>query len=237
MQTKNKIKVLLVEDDLNLGHLLQDYLEMENFDVQLCRDGEAGYETFASTKFDICLLDVMMPKKDGFTLAKQIREKNQTVPILFLTAKSLKEDKINGFTIGADDYITKPFDEEELVLRIHAVLKRTQSNGTVMPESEETKFKIGNYIFDYANHALSIGEDTRRITKRESEILRLLYLYKNRILKREEALVSIWGENDYFHGRSFDVFITKLRKYLKKDPNVKIENVHGVGFMLVDEDN
>lgn len=235
MQTNDKIKVLLVEDDLNLGNLLQDYLEMENFDVQLCRDGEAGYDTFASSTFDICLLDVMMPKKDGFTLAQQIREKNQSVPILFLTAKSLKEDKVNGFSIGADDYITKPFDEEELVLRMHAILKRTQNQVNGIPQTEETKFQIGQYVFDYANHALSIGDDTRRITKRESEILRLLYLYKNRILKREEALVNIWGENDYFHGRSFDVFITKLRKYLKKDPNVKIENVHGVGFMLVDE--
>lgn len=237
MQTKEKIRVLLVEDDLNLGNLLQDYLEMENFDVQLCRDGEAGFDTFIGATFDICLLDVMMPKKDGFTLAQEIREKNQTIPILFLTAKSLKEDKINGFSIGADDYITKPFDEEELVMRIHAVLKRTQSNDPFGQVEEETKFKIGQYIFDYANHALSIGEDVRRITKRESEILRLLYLYKNRILKREEALVSIWGENDYFHGRSFDVFITKLRKYLKKDSNVKIENVHGVGFMLVDEES
>ncbi|EAY30770.1 response regulator transcription factor [Microscilla marina] len=236
MQTKDKIRVLLVEDDLNLGNLLQDYLEMENFDVHLCRDGEAGFEAFEAGTYDICLLDVMMPKKDGFTLAKQIKEKNQAVPILFLTAKSLKEDKINGFTIGADDYITKPFDEEELVLRIHAVLKRTQGD-PMAQKNDETKFKIGKYTFDYANHALSIDDDVRRITKRESEILRLLYLYKNRILKREEALVSIWGENDYFHGRSFDVFITKLRKYLKKDSNVKIENVHGVGFMLIDEKN
>jgi len=180
------------------------------------------------------LLDVMMPKTDGFTLAKKIRKQDLKVPIIFLTAKALKEDKLIGFEIGGDDYITKPFDEEELVYRINAILRRTSnyhSNNT------QTTFKIGNYQFDYLNQELSFEneEEGQHLTSRESDILRLLCLNKGNTLRREDALVAIWGENDYFHGRSFDVFITKIRKYLKRDPNVKIENVHGVGFKLVEE--
>ena len=229
---KVKTKILLAEDDLNLGALLKDYLEMEDFEVSLCRDGEDALVEFKRLSFDICIFDVMMPKKDGFTLAKDIRKNNKTIPIIYLTAKALKEDKIEGFKTGADDYITKPFDEEELVYRIKAILKRSGTHNT---ENPDTVFKIGKFSFDYSRQLLSYdGGDQKRITSRESEILKLLYQRKNNILKREDALLAIWGENDYFHGRSFDVFITKLRKYLKADNNIKIENIHGVGFMLVD---
>jgi DNA-binding response OmpR family regulator len=206
---------------------------MEGFEVKLCRDGEEALEAFKEKLFDLCIFDVMMPKKDGFLLAKEIRVNNKTIPILFLTAKSLVDDKIHGFKLGADDYITKPFNEEELVYRIKAILKR--SSISVPNDLEETIFTIGKYTFDYSLQLLKIEGDERRITARESEILKLLYLKKNNILRREEALIAIWGENDYFHGRSFDVFITKLRKYLKKDTQIKIENVHGVGFMLTDK--
>jgi DNA-binding response OmpR family regulator len=226
-------RLLLAEDDTNLGMLLQDYLEMEGFEVILCRDGEEGYQVFKKSTFDACILDVMMPKKDGFTLAKEIRLENKKIPILFLTAKSLKDDRILGFQLGADDYITKPFNEEELVLRIRAILKRTTNFKD--ENSSESFFKIGKYTFDYAKQELHFGQETRRLTSRENEILRLLYLKKDNILRREEALVEIWGEDDYFHGRSFDVFITKLRKYLKNDDNIRIENIHGVGFMLTDK--
>lgn len=232
---KNKTKILLAEDDTNLGDLLKDYLEIEGFEVKLCRDGEEGLQAFKEKPYDMCIFDVMMPKKDGFTLAKEIRKNNKNVPILFLTAKSLTEDKIEGFKLGADDYITKPFDEEEFLYRIKAVLKRTSGNAPqVQPEEGDSVYQIGKYMFDYSRQTLSMGDDSRRMTARESEILKLLYYKKNNILRREEALTAIWGENDYFHGRSFDVFITKLRKYLKGDSNIKIENVHGVGFMLVD---
>jgi DNA-binding response OmpR family regulator len=228
---KAKTKILLAEDDHNLGMLLQDYLEMEGFEVKLCRDGEEGYKAFKDHHYDICILDVMMPKKDGFTLAKEIRQSDKNMPVLFLTAKALTEDKIQGFQIGADDYLTKPFNEEELVYRIKAILRRT----SILENNDEKIFKIGKYTFDYERQELIFNKDVRRITSRESEILRLLYLKKDNVLRREDALIAIWGENDYFHGRSFDVFITKLRKYLKNDSNIKIENIHGVGFMLTDK--
>ncbi|NJL13620.1 MAG: response regulator transcription factor [Microscillaceae bacterium] len=231
VKKKEKINILLAEDDFNLGSILQDYLEMEGFEVNLCRDGEEAHLAFKEKMYDLCIFDVMMPKKDGFTLAREIRTNNKSIPILFLTAKTLADDKIHGFKIGADDYITKPFNEEELVYRIRAILKRS----LLAPvDSEESIFKIGKYTFDYGRQLLIYGQDTRRITARESEILKLLYLKRNNILRREEALVAIWGENDYFHGRSFDVFITKLRKYLKNDSQLTIENIHGVGFMLSD---
>ncbi len=233
MKNKIKTRILLAEDDFNLGSILQDYLEMEGFEVKLCRDGEEALEAFREKLFDLCIFDVMMPKKDGFSVAKEIRVNNKSIPILFLTAKSMVDDKIHGFKLGADDYITKPFNEEELVYRIKAILKR--SSHTNFNEVEETTFQIGKYTFDYSRQSLEINGEARRITARESEILKLLYLKKNNILRREDALIAIWGENDYFHGRSFDVFITKLRKYLKYDPNLKIENVHGVGFMLTDK--
>lgn len=227
-----KLKILLAEDDTNLGNILQDYLELENFDVTLCRDGEEGLNTFNKGKFDVCIFDVMMPKKDGFTLAREIRDTNNLVPILFLTAKSMKEDKIEGFEIGADDYITKPFNEEELVLRIKAVLKRTTNSPA---KDEHSAFKIGQYAFDSQRQELVYQEDVRRLTSKENDILRLLMMRKDAILKREDALIAIWGKNDYFFGRSFDVFITKLRKYFKYDVNIRIENIHGVGFMITDK--
>lgn len=223
-------QVLLVEDDEHLGGLLKDYLEMEGYAVQWARDGEAGLQTFRTHSFDIGIFDVMMPKKDGFTLAKEVRGENKEMPIIFLTAKNLKEDKHRGFQLGGDDYLTKPFDEEELVYRIEAILKRAQPN-----VRNPTHFEIGTFHFDYTRQLLTHGEEERRLTARENEILRLFCLNKNKILRREDALIAIWGENDYFHGRSFDVFITKLRKYLKADPKIKIENVHGVGFILKDE--
>lgn len=230
---QNKTKILLAEDDMNLGFLLQDYLEMEDFDVQLCRDGEEAWKAYQSSLYDLCILDVMMPKKDGFTLARDIRSNNEKMPILFLTAKSLKEDKVEGFQIGGDDYITKPFNEEELVLRIKAILKRLPFQKEEL--NPDMVYKIGQYSFDYAKQELIYKNEARRMTSKESEILKLLLNKKDNILRREDALIAIWGENDYFHGRSFDVFITKLRKYLKEDSNIKIENIHGVGFMLTDK--
>ncbi|MEN7550672.1 response regulator transcription factor [Rapidithrix thailandica] len=232
MSKRKSPHILLVEDDLNLGFLLQEYLESESFDVILCRDGKQGYKAFKEQAFDLCILDVMLPKSDGFSLARQIKQRNEHVPIIFLTAKALKNDKLEGFEIGADDYITKPFDEDELVYRINAILRRTQK----LPETnEETSFQIGAYEFDYLNQLLVIGDNSKRLTTKESEVLRLLSLHKNEILRRDAALLAIYGDSDYFNGRSFDVFITKLRKYLKEDPNVKIENIHGVGFKLVDQ--
>jgi DNA-binding response OmpR family regulator len=227
-----KIKVLLAEDDTNLGNILQDYLELENFDVTLCRDGEEGLSQFRRQPFDVCIFDVMMPKKDGFTLARDIRTADKHVPILFLTAKSLKEDKVEGFEIGADDYITKPFNEEELLLRIKAILKRTSH---AHEPHENYIFKIGQYTFDGQLQELTYKDDVRRLTSKENDILRMLLMRKDSILKREEALIEIWGKNDYFLGRSFDVFITKLRKYFKDDNHVRIENIHGVGFMITDK--
>jgi DNA-binding response OmpR family regulator len=223
-------RILLVEDDLNLGILVTDFLEMQGFDVKLCKDGEAGLKAFNQGGFDLCILDVMMPVKDGFTLAKQIRTQNSKVPIIFVTARSLKEDKLKGFDIGADDYIAKPFEEDELLARINAVLRRTKEDKKEEPGPEQ--FTVGMYRFDYSTQSLIFNGKEKRMTEKESEVLRQLCLHKNRILKREDALVSVWGQNDYFLGRSLDVFITKLRKYLKDDPGVSIENVHGVGFML-----
>ncbi len=227
------MRILLAEDDQNLGYLLMEYLEMEGFKVSLCRDGEEAYKIFKAQNFDICVLDVMMPKKDGFTLARDIKNINKNIPIIFLTAKALKDDKIEGFELGADDYMTKPFDEEELVLRIKAILKRTRN---VFPELPQIT-KIGAYTFDTEKQELIYQNEVQRITHRECEILKLLVLRKDNVLKREEALVTIWGENDYFHGRSFDVFITKLRKYLQHDKNIRIENIHSVGFMLTDKES
>ncbi|RXQ95571.1 response regulator transcription factor [Ancylomarina salipaludis] len=229
----NSVKIpniLLVEDDPSLGMLMKDFLGMEGFNVTLARDGVEGLSSFVSNKFDLCLLDVMMPLMDGFTLARKIRKKNEEIPIIFLTAKSLKEDKLNGFDLGGDDYITKPFDEDELVRRIHAVLKRSFK----VEDDEEYKCKIGKFEFDHPNLELTYKGETTRITKKEADVLIMLCNSRNSLVKREDILVKVWGENDYFMGRSLDVFITKLRKHLKPDPNIKIENVHGVGFILSD---
>lgn len=226
---KERPRILLAEDDLNLGVLLVDYLETEGFDVKLCKDGELALKAFQNNSFDLCLLDVMMPKLDGFSLAKEIRVKDKEVPVIFITAKSLKEDKLKGYNLGADDYIIKPFDEEELLWKIKAVIRRVPGN---KPESKAEVISIGNYTFDFANQSLSIGGRTKRITEKESDILHYLSGRRNHMIKREELLKDLWGENDYFLGRSLDVFITKIRKYLKEDPGLSIENVFGVGFIF-----
>jgi len=225
-----KHKILLIEDDPNLGLILQENLELHDFEVELCADGEEGRTSFLQNQFDLCLLDVMLPKKDGFTLAGEIRKINQDIPIIFLTAKSLKEDRIEGFKIGGDDYITKPFSMEELLLRIQAVLKRSQHT-TV--EGNQKVFSIGDYEFDTEKQVLQIHAKKQKLTYKEAELLRLLCLHKNAILERELALKLIWGEDTFFNGRSMDVFITKLRKYLQEDPQLQIVNVHGRGFKLV----
>lgn len=224
---EERLKILLAEDDLNLGLLLLDYLDTEGFDVKLCKDGALALNAIQNHTFDLCLLDVMMPKVDGFTLAKEIRAKDKKIPILFITAKSLKEDKLKGYDLGADDYITKPFDEEELLWKIKAVIRRLPNI-----KAEAKVITIGKYQFDFNNQSLVFGNKTKRITEKESEILHYLCQHCNQIVKREDLLKNLWGENDYFFGRSLDVFITKIRKYLKEDPNLSIENVFKVGFIL-----
>jgi DNA-binding response OmpR family regulator len=219
-------QILLVEDDPSLGFVIKDNLAMRGYEVTLCTDGDAGRESFFKHQFDLCILDVMMPKTDGITLAKMIRDQNKQVPILFVTAKSMLEDKVAGFAAGGDDYIVKPFSMEELCLRIEVFLRRT---GT---ESGEDTFSIGQYTFDYVNLALRHAKGSKVLTQKEAEVLRLLCLHRDRILKREEILKSVWGDDDYFLGRSLDVFLSKLRKYLKEDPAVEITNYHGVGFRL-----
>ncbi len=232
-EESESIKILFVEDDPNLSMILQDYLEMIGYSVNHARDGEEGLKYFLSNKYDLLILDVMMPKKDGFSLAQDVRETDQTVPIIFLTAKSLKEDRIKGFQYGCDDYITKPFSTEELSLRIKAILKRCAINRSNDEENTAVIFSIGKFEFDSDNMMLSCnGEVNRNLTRKEAGLLKLLCLNKNNLMPREVALETIWGDNDYFIGRSMDVFIAKLRKYLKADPNVKITNVHGIGFKL-----
>lgn len=231
---KTPFKILLAEDDLNLGLLLVDYLESEGFRVKLCKDGELAMNAFNNDTFDICLLDIMMPRKDGFAVAQLIRAKNKTIPLIFITAKSLKEDKLKGYNLGADDYITKPFDEQELLWKIQALMRRIPES---IIQEKEKAIRIGKYLFNATNLALSIDSATRRITEKESEILQYLYEHRNRIVKREELLKALWGENNYFYGRSLDVFITKIRKYLKEDPNLNIENVFGVGFIFNVKEN
>jgi DNA-binding response OmpR family regulator len=232
MKDLNNAKILFVEDDPNLSMILQDYLEMIGYKVDHAGDGEEGFEFFKRSKYDLLILDVMMPKKDGFTLADDIRKINTRVPIIFLTAKNMKEDRIKGFQAGCDDYMTKPFSTEELSLRIKAILKRCEMlSDEEVPDEVET-FSIGKFTFNSNNMLLSSEDEERRLTRKETGLLRLLCLNVNSLLPREVALETIWGENDYFIGRSMDVFITKLRKYLKGDPNVKITNVHGIGFKL-----
>ncbi len=228
----DKVKILLVEDDLNLGFLLVEFLESNNFDVKLYKDGHSGFNAYKVGSFDFCILDIMLPKLDGFSLAAKIKTENKDIPIIFLTAKSLKEDKIKGFKIGIDDYITKPFEEEELLYRINAILKRVGKNNT----SEDVDvFKIGKFTLDVRNQNLICNDSERRLTVKECDILRLLCLSKNKLVRRDDILVSVWGDNDYFIGRSLDVFVSKLRKYLESDPNVKIENIPRTGLILSDK--
>ncbi|MBN1599445.1 MAG: response regulator transcription factor [Bacteroidales bacterium] len=229
----NQKKLLLVEDDLNLGIVLKDFLEMEGFIVTHCNDGRSGLEAFLNDTFHLAILDVMLPFIDGFTLAEKIRKQDKKIPLIFLTAKSMKEDKIRGFKTGGDDYITKPFSTEELILRINAVLRRTED--FITDTNKTTVFNFGEFEFDSNEQILSHNGNKRQLTKRESDVLRMLCTYKNKLLKREIALKEIWGENDYFMGRSMDVYITKLRKMLKDDPKVTIVNVHNAGFKLMVE--
>ncbi|BDS15475.1 response regulator transcription factor [Aureispira anguillae] len=221
--------ILLAEDDLNLGILLVDYLETEGFSVKLCKDGALALKAFQKHHFDLCLLDIMMPQMDGFSLAKQIRKHNTKVPIIFITAKSLKEDKLKGYKLGADDYITKPFDEEELLWKIKAITRRVLQN---KQDTQLEIISIGNYIVNFKNQSLTINNCTKRMTEKESSILKYLFDHRNHLIKREDMLIDLWGENDYFLGRSLDVFISKIRKYLKADSNLSIENVFGVGFIF-----
>ncbi len=226
-------KILLVEDDQNFGDVLKSYLEMHDFDVVLATDGEEGGNVFGSQKFDLCILDVMMPKKDGFTLGKEIRAKNKDIPLIFLTARTLKQDVLEGFDIGADDYISKPFNSDVLLARIKAILKRNNPNTN--KKEEKTEFEFGIFHF---NHPLRILSNTKENTKeklspKEAHLLKMFCEHENEVLSRSKALEKIWGKDDYFTARSMDVFIAKLRKYLQPDEKIEIVNIHGDGFRLV----
>ena len=228
---KKNQKILLAEDDPNLGELLKDYLELKGkFEVTLCPDGLEALDAFRKSTYDLCILDVMMPKKDGFSLGKDIRKIDNTIPIIYATAKGMMEDKTQAFELGGDDYITKPFRVEELLLRINALLKRTSKD---REEESIDKFEIGEYFFYYTGQTLTLKGQTQKLSTKEAELLRLLCLKKNDVLTREEALVKIWHDDNYFTGRSMDVFLSKLRKYLKGDSNVEIVNVHGKGYKLL----
>ncbi|HNY01220.1 MAG TPA: response regulator transcription factor [Bacteroidales bacterium] len=228
---KNPIRLLLAEDDRNLGSILKNYLDAKGYATTLCVNGQEAVESFLRKEFDICILDVMMPVKDGFAAAEEIRAANRKVPILFLTAKTLQEDKLKGFEIGADDYITKPFSMEELLLRMQAILRRMEENPkTVAPDNI---FQIGNYVFDYNRQSLTLRNMEQKLTSKEAGLLKLLCLHANDTLDRHTALKEIWHADSYFNARSMDVYVVKLRKYLKDDPRVELLNVHGVGFKLV----
>ena len=225
-----RTKILLVEDDASLGFLLVDFLETNRFEVKLIKDGKTALNEYKHGRFDFCILDVMLPDMDGFNLAKLIRADNKTIPIIFLTARSMKQDKLKGFDLGADDYITKPFDEDELLCRVNAVINRYN----LQPDEQilSDLFTVGQFQFDYKNQLLQLGDQTKRLTKKENEILKYLCISPNKIVTRDDILFSVWGDNDYFIGRSLDVFIAKLRKYLNKDPNVQITNIPKVGYIL-----
>jgi DNA-binding response OmpR family regulator len=225
MVTK-KAKVLLAEDDLSLGYVIKDNLQDAGYDVVLCPDGQTAIEKFDKSQFDICLLDVMMPNKDGFTVARKIRQISDMVPILFLTAKSMEEDKIKGFLTGADDYITKPFSMQELLLRMEVFIRRTRK----LHADSVQEYSIGQMKFSYTDLKLHTANDTFTLTQKEADLLKFLCEHANHILKRDEVLLNVWGKDDYFLGRSMDVFMTKLRKYFKADPNIILETIHGVGF-------
>lgn len=223
--------ILLVEDDNSLGYILREYLAMNKFTVVLAKDGEEALALFNRRHFDLCILDVMLPKKDGFTLAYEVKQLNENMPVIFLTSKALKIDKLKGFKLGADDYIPKPVDEEELIARIQAVLRRTAAK----QNNESARFAIGKYIFDYTNQVLLLGNKKQSITAKEAAVLKLLCEKKGRILDRKSALKKLWGESDFFTRRSMDVFISHLRKYLVDDPDIEIKNVHGKGYVLSDD--
>ncbi|MFT4753865.1 MAG: two-component system OmpR family response regulator [Salibacteraceae bacterium] len=226
-----KFKLLVVEDDPNLGTILAEYLRAKEYDVKLCVDGEEGFDAFTKKEFDLVISDVMMPKKDGFTMASEIRKISSKVPIIFLTAKSMKEDTIEGFKLGADDYITKPFSMEELLLRISAILRRTKSE--ILADENIKDVSVGMFTFNPNERTLINAGVSEKLTSKESQLLKLLAQNKNEVLEREFALKAIWGDDSYFNSRSMDVYITKLRKFLRPDPNLEIINVHGKGFKLI----
>lgn len=225
-----KAKLLYVEDDIHLSFVTKDNLELQGYEIVFCEEGNSALEAFENNKFDLCILDVMLPNIDGFTLAQRIREKDQEIPIIFLTAKSMKEDKIMGLKLGADDYITKPFSIEELILKIEVFLKRSKKSEYA--DSDNDMLTIGLYEFDYENLALKYENESARLTQKEADLLKMFATNLNSVLKRDDILKKIWGKDDYFLGRSLDVFISRLRKYLKNDPRITIENIHGVGFNM-----
>ena len=229
-----KTRILLVEDDPNFGAVLKDYLTMNGYEVQLATDGEKGEDLFLKGEFNLCILDVMMPKKDGIALSEQIKRINPDMPVIFLTAKTLQEDILTGFKTGADDYITKPFNSEELLYRIAAVLKRS---GKIRNTQQQKEFSLGKFHFNYKTRMLRNGVSEAKLSPKEAELLRLFCMKLNDIVYREEALKQIWGRDDYFTARSMDVFVTKLRKYLKDDPSLEIVNIHGNGFRLNSEES
>ncbi len=226
---KSGLRVLLAEDDRNLGNILKSYLEAKGYPTRLCINGEEAFTAYKKEDFDFCIVDVMMPVKDGFSLVKDIRKIDKTIPVLFLTAKSLQEDKLKGFEVGADDYLTKPFSMEELLARMQAIIRRTDQPA----ENEDSIFQIGDYTYDYNRQLLKIGDTENKLTSKEAELLKLLCDRMNDMLDRAFALNKIWFDDSYFNARSMDVYIAKLRKYLKEDPKVELLNVHGVGFKLV----
>ena len=222
-----KVKILLVEDDLNLGLIISDHLKSDGYAVSLCNNGVEAMQRFNEDKFHLCIFDVMLPRKDGFTLTRDIRKTNSVIPILFLSARGMTEDKVEGFNAGGDDYLSKPFSIEELQLRIKALLKRVNIK---VDEKELTNYLLGIFVFDTENQTLVSNDQVKTLTKKEVQILKILFKYKNQVVSREVILNAVWGQNDYFIGRSLDVFITKLRKYLREDPKILISNIHGVGF-------
>ena len=227
-------KILLVEDDPNFGTVLKDYLALNDYNVTHAKDGIEGLIMFKNNDFDLCILDVMMPRKDGFSLAQDIRSTNKEIPIIFLTAKTMKEDVLKGYQVGADDYLNKPFDSEVLLFKIKAILHRKESETTT--ENEQFEFNIGNFFFNSKLRHLSVGEsDPQKLSPKESKLLRMLAIHKNDLMPRELALAKIWRDDNYFTSRSMDVYIAKLRKYLKADEDVEILNIHGEGFRLIDK--
>jgi len=228
---KIQTRLLLAEDDRNLGNILKNYLEAKGYATTLCLNGQEAVDAFSRKEFDFCILDIMMPVKDGFAAATEIRAANKKIPILFLTAKTLQEDKLKGFEIGADDYITKPFSMEELILRIQAILRRTDEPAKTA--AADNVFDIGSYTFDFNRQTLISRNKEQKLTSKEAGLLRLLCTHANEVLDRSTALNEIWNDDSYFNARSMDVYIVKLRKYLKEDPRVELLNVHGVGFKLV----
>ena len=232
METTINKKILLVEDDPNFGSILKDYLQMNDFDVTLAKNGMEGFEKFKKETYDLCILDVMMPYKDGFTLAREIRDKNKEIPIIFLTAKTMKEDVLKGYKVGADDYLNKPFDSEVLLMKIKAIMQRKTSE--VKADNTKFEFKIGRFHLNSKLRFLTFdNEEPIKLSPKENELLKMLALYENDLMPREVALTKIWRDDNYFTSRSMDVYIAKLRKYLKSDENVEILNIHGEGFRLV----